>query len=1651
MPDPNDPLGLMSDDPLGILAEDAAPVPVTTPMHIQRPVAPSPVAPARPGVWGSGHKRPAGAHKGPPRKPMGSTPLSEELYQSAKGGLSNAMAAMRRPFLPSEQDSVDYSGLHAGGDFGGAPENFTPTVQHGSTDPAQQVLRDLAREAGTDLQEAGGGGLANTFVQGGIEMIPYFHPLTGAATGAGAAMEQGKSGVGIATNAALGGLFGPMARGPVGAIQKGLDKVGLRAPPIIAAGVGGAIAGAGTMGATALETELFEDMPELAQAERDAILPAGGIGGGLASVFDVLSRGRGSFRRPYDLKPPAEPAPVDVPILEPAPPGVISYLPPEVIARMKTPGLETDRTPPLHDQIFDPQTMQTPEKQGLLAENALSMKGGGESMILPGGGAPDRPGAIPEMVAHGSPTDPYTMLAKVDDASDPLGIMPERVDQNIKPETYQDYADTFPAEPPVVGPAGRPLVKPTNLSPREAIDAPAPRDLHGIDVDAPTREIDPAVIAEVQRAAAQAERAKFATQMDELRAKNAGESPTWKAERQARAEQARIDSTPEGRALREADDASIVSRRPDETATGLETVVDNRSMTNPFDSSAQQAPLASWFDDLAKDTYATPTARRPVDIEPEARATTDPAIVPVTPGKARGSDFNRGGFITKGQATERAKAEVADPNAETRVVQPVRSETATAVEQHIGTLTPEDQAVARGALKGWNYEAEAPKSAVDNIKQVVQLAQQKRGKRRGTLQAAPKTAPEVPAAGVPRAPQPEAKAADRGADTTRISAPVRGGDAGETGRSDKPDAGSTDPVRADVDKAEPTAAVPLGSRNLARRGSTVDPIDEAAKLVERGVKSLRPMLQAVADEAAILASPVKGAKAVIDWYAPQIQERVGKTGEVGKEFLNRARHVNDRARVLEGKLANVVRPALDLVGVSRKGRVNAKSLMEVKWEGDFGNARSHLAAEGKLTDAKPDESAWADAHQKVSYASGKQAEDAGVKQRQANGDEIAFKADPNRKVAIRAPSRWLRWAVEHPADPNAKKLIAHIAEKNGKTPDEMQDMAAKAFGKQSLERPAALEQARSLDYFPTHMRKIDGSVVDLLESNPQTMIKSMASRTPMRTAFHEVFGSENPKAGVDEYVAAGGERKEAEDLFRALNGMMQPGERLGSSIEPGSGLDTFSRRLGMLMGVLRSGSLSVASAMNVPESFAKTLPMAGFRSYLRALGKMARHPKDAATEAENSGTMALQAFNWHLEPGKRAEQVERIVRDILGMPLHVVEQANVRWSAMAGLLKAADLKAGKGTLFDRVRLNWLGFSPKEIDALMKGDADGELYGAVATRFPEWTQGHASRASEVSRAGHSKWYQALTIADRFPRMTINRFMRAAKSIPDLLKQGKKGEAAAATALLAGMGMSHAASGAAGVLIRASLVGAGGALVHSLVAGENKFDAWKDFLLKAFAGALFGPGAAAVGSTGEAIVEGKGVREAATSWIYPLSVIEDAVDFTAAVTSRDQRPGSRYKDLSPADAGLKFIEGRLPLTKVAANGAASLGLGTRDMEAEASMNQFWAWRRKYAPFPAGGENEHSEFRIAMKKASRLVQDGQDPTEHLEKALTEKMASKSRDKSLDSMVQSLRSRRVLDDLTGKQKTAAEAYIGPENYDRIKTYDALLEAWAQRLQAVK
>ena len=328
------------------------------------------------------------------------------------------------------------------------------------------------------------------------------------------------------------------------------------------------------------------------------------------------------------------------------------------------------------------------------------------------------------------------------------------------------------------------------------------------------------------------------------------------------------------------------------------------------------------------------------------------------------------------------------------------------------------------------------------------------------------------------------------------------------------------------------------------------------------------------------------------------------------------------------------------------------------------------------------------------------------------------------KRLIRSPSSELWDIVANPDSPEYKQVVDAIAKANGM--DKSVVLSELSQLERSTTRQNAVEIARVLKDFPTDVM-VNGKHVQILNGDPFSAMESVTRTTPQRIAFIEQFGQGKVDALVDEYRKAGGDPVELENLLRASNGMPVDDPKF-MHFKPGSPEAVGRRFFKAAYSIWKSAKLSASFIPNTLESIAKTPALAGGSRWLRAAWQLARHPVAAATEMARQGNRTTEVFNWMSKPDRKMEYVSHLVNGALGAPARFVNEFNELHAALAGRAMANDLAAGKGNAFDRIRLDVMKFTPKEIDALMSGKAEPSLYDAVASRMAEVTQGSTSKAT-----------------------------------------------------------------------------------------------------------------------------------------------------------------------------------------------------------------------------------------------------------------------------------------------------------------------------------
>lgn len=862
---------------------------------------------------------------------------------------------------------------------------------------------------------------------------------------------------------------------------------------------------------------------------------------------------------------------------------------------------------------------------------------------------------------------------------------------------------------------------------------------------------------------------------------------------------------------------------------------------------------------------------------------------------------------------------------------------------------------------------------------------------------------------------------------------------------------AADPAPAPAEPARTDPAAPASAPRPTPADSAAGETAAAATPPEAGKgpteqtygAGLTPaMLEAAAPPFVALAQPVKRFS---DWWSKPLVEVVrGEAGPLGAEIAEKAKRALDRTREIQGTLAEPLKRALTLArGLSATSREAVRSLRAIEWAptNDYGFSRFQETVEGHR-DATATERPLVDAYRDLVQRTGQLAVQAGIQvDDPATGGKRPFVPAKDGKRLIRAPTPELFDILSDPQSQEYQRLTQILATANGiQQPVVIQALAG--FDRAAT-RPAAVEIARTLKVFPTHMRGSSGAVIPLLHAEPFGAMHAVVRSTAMRLGYVSQFGQGDPDALARDFVAKGGSKDHIQNLTRALNGMPLDAP---SKAKPGSAAETGARFLRTMLGLMKTGMLSMSFIPNTVESLGKTRALAGNVRWARALGALVAHPQSQAIESARHGARTVEVINWMSEPGRRMEWMARIARATVNAPANLVNELNEAHAAIAGRIMAEDLRAGRASELDRVRLQVMGFTPAETAQLLDRTASPDLYRAIESRMAEVTQGSTSLPADASRAASSRWWPVAVAFDRFAQMTWNRTMRVNAALAEGLRSKDRKRQAAALAVAADYYLGATASGAATVMLRALVYG--GAAGLAIAAAGAKDDPW-EFAKESMLYTLLGGPTEAVrrGVTGADLKDVANVS-------LPISLLQELRDMVQG--------DGRYRDMSDAEKSAEFLASKFPLSRGVSSAAAMLGLGSKDLALEQSIRAYWRFvhdrtsMRMTTTKPGEGapateearrlERQHEEFRQHMRRAVLALK--RSPVDEATAVAEFAQAVRDAKHGKLSIRQSLLAKRLLPDLKEQeQRDRLRVHIGDAAYRRLEAWDATLTGWAARI----
>lgn len=356
-----------------------------------------------------------------------------------------------------------------------------------------------------------------------------------------------------------------------------------------------------------------------------------------------------------------------------------------------------------------------------------------------------------------------------------------------------------------------------------------------------------------------------------------------------------------------------------------------------------------------------------------------------------------------------------------------------------------------------------------------------------------------------------------------------------------------------------------------------------------------------------------------------------------------------------------------------------------------------------------------DIYHKARVATGEAAERVKTP-REVDGKAAWFKVNKDRKIRVWSDlAKDFMDAIASPLVPRSQEAFRKLAEING-----IQDVDAfvaklteasqSGLGRKSIDREAAAEHVRHLKNIPTSIKLKDGSTFRFREGKPFEAMQSMVPSQIRRNAVMEAFGSDKqdwikealgdqrpglPKVYRD-FVKSGGDPDVALRLAERISGI----DRSTAWVPKGF--------LGFLT-IRKSLQISKAAVFDIPSPIANIPVFTGYGTVLRALAKVTKNPAEAYREMEMMG-----AITQHIVATEIAQTMDVVGRaaNALSIPLRATQRMSEVIAGMAAKYRLADMKAGKATSVDKLRLDLLNLSEAEKASLMSGQfskALGERY------------------------------------------------------------------------------------------------------------------------------------------------------------------------------------------------------------------------------------------------------------------------------------------------------------------------------------------------------
>jgi N12 class adenine-specific DNA methylase len=796
-------------------------------------------------------------------------------------------------------------------------------------------------------------------------------------------------------------------------------------------------------------------------------------------------------------------------------------------------------------------------------------------------------------------------------------------------------------------------------------------------------------------------------------------------------------------------------------------------------------------------------------------------------------------------------------------------------------------------------------------------------------------------------------------------------------------------------------------------------------------------------------------KGLVDWYSKPLIEAVGDQAKAtGKSIANQARHANDYAREIVGKLnIQLVKTLHYVSGRNKDGRRAVRQLRDVRMittpDVEYGYSAFQSAVEGtnppglgKLTLSSAADRAVRN-HRDLMIATGKIA--VAERWKVADGGTVRDfvpATDGKRLIRSFTPDYW-DIAAKGDSDVMKQAVAKAFGHANGIAwQDVMRDISQSAEPATTKENPA--ETVRKLKYAPTHVRHPDtGVLVQIIHSEPFDSAVHLVRNFSQRAGYVRHFGQDLPGQNhtqqlIDAFKQNGGNEKDIKDLIRALNGVPLHTSQM---VTPGTPLYEVTRGLRSLYSLTKAGALTMAFVPNLFETLSKTLAMGGALDYVKAWAMIARHPILAARATADIGARTVDIHNWL---GRQGHPIEALVKNIIGLinaPLRLANELNEFQSAAVGMEFSQDLpNSGPGSR-KAATLRLLGYSEDEINDLTGPAPSLRLLLTVPGRMAEQTQETTSRASELPRSIHNRFFQNIFPFQHWPAMTVNRVV---KMVARIFRPGITAKQRAQhTRILWSMLFGSLAGGAMAAFLMAYLKG--GKDEVAVKWSEAKDSPGHFFGHDATGYALFG---GLVATLNQTLTDNRDARllGPAIDASMPASIIEDLNHM-----SKGTGP---YKGLTWLEKAGEFFSRRFAITPSMGTAMAAVGFSDRNVKLDIALRAYYRWRRanpkekgQGGPDVSGPTGDAFKFVRAMRQFQEASKEGQDDKamDALADALDVKLEMLNSKKAGEAVAAAIRARQILSRLDDAEYAALKKHIGDGAFDQLEDWDAVLEGWAR------